>query len=97
MEKPAPIDHPIHTLLEQRWSTRAFAERSVDEATVRSLLEAARWAPSSMNANGSPASGFPNPSSPSPERGTNRSRVLPNRTSVRGPSAAARATSRPLE
>jgi nitroreductase len=49
MDKPAQLDHPIHELLERRWSPRAFAERIVDEATVRSLLEAARWAPSSMN------------------------------------------------
>jgi len=49
MEKPAPLDHPIHELLAHRWSPRAFSDRPVDRATVRSLLEAARWAPSSMN------------------------------------------------
>ena len=49
MDKPAPVDHPIHDLLRQRWSPRAFAERPVAPALVRSLLEAARWAPSCFN------------------------------------------------
>jgi nitroreductase len=47
-EKPAP-DHPIFDLLARRWSTRAFADRSVDRETLASLFEAARWAPSSGN------------------------------------------------
>lgn len=33
----------------ERWSARAFAERSVDPEALGSLLEAARWAPSSNN------------------------------------------------
>ena len=48
-EKPAPADHPIFELLARRWSTRAFSDRSVDRATLASLFEAARWAPSSGN------------------------------------------------
>jgi nitroreductase len=48
-EKPAPADHPIFDLLARRWSTRAFADRSVDRGTLVSLFEAARWAPSSGN------------------------------------------------
>jgi nitroreductase len=48
-EKPAPADHPILDLLAQRWSPRAFADRSVDRETLASLFEAARWAPSSGN------------------------------------------------
>ena len=48
-EKPAPADHPIFELLARRWSTRAFADRSVDRETLASLFEAARWAPSSGN------------------------------------------------
>jgi nitroreductase len=48
-EKTAPADHPILDLLAQRWSTRAFADRSVDRGTLASLFEAARWAPSSGN------------------------------------------------
>lgn len=48
-EKPAPAEHPIFDLLARRWSTRAFADRSVDRETLARLFEAARWAPSSGN------------------------------------------------
>lgn len=48
-EKPASADHPIFDVLARRWSTRAFADRSVDRKTLASLFEAARWAPSSGN------------------------------------------------
>ncbi len=40
----------IHELLARRWSPRAFAARPVDPATLARLFEAARWAPSSYNA-----------------------------------------------
>ena len=40
---------PIHELLQQRFSPRAFENRSVSKETIRSLLEAARWAASSFN------------------------------------------------
>jgi len=46
MSNPAPADHPIHDLVVHRWSPRAFADRSVDESTLRQLFEAARWAAS---------------------------------------------------
>ena len=49
MDKPADNDHPIHDLLRRRWSPRAFDPRAIPPAQVRSLLEAARWAPSSYN------------------------------------------------
>lgn len=49
MERLANAKHPIHELLQRRWSPRAFAERSVEPEKLRSLLEAARWAPSSFN------------------------------------------------
>ena len=49
MEKPAETQYPIHELLRRRWSPRAFSDRRVDPAIMRSLLEAARWAPSSYN------------------------------------------------
>ena len=49
MEKPAETHYPIHDLLRRRWSPRAFSDRRVDPAIMRSLLEAARWAPSSYN------------------------------------------------
>ena len=49
MEKPARNDYPIHDLLRRRWSPRAFADRPVEADKLRSVLEAARWAPSSYN------------------------------------------------
>jgi len=49
MVKPADTQYPIHELLRRRWSPRAFSDRRVDPAIMRSLLEAARWAPSSYN------------------------------------------------
>jgi nitroreductase len=42
--------HPINYLLRQRWSPRAFADKRVEPEKLRSMLEAARWAPSSFNA-----------------------------------------------
>ncbi|HEX9284877.1 MAG TPA: nitroreductase family protein [Nitrospirales bacterium] len=49
MEKPADVQHPIHDLIKRRWSPRAFSDRSIKPETLQSLLEAARWAPSSNN------------------------------------------------
>ena len=48
--KQASPDHPIHELLTQRWSPYAFDARPVSEQTLCALFEAARWAPSSYNA-----------------------------------------------
>lgn len=50
MEKPADTQYPIHDLLKRRWSPRAFSDLAVESDVLRSLLEAARWAPSSNNA-----------------------------------------------
>jgi nitroreductase len=47
--KRAAAEHPIHELLARRWSPYAFADRPVLEGDLRSLFEAARWAPSSYN------------------------------------------------
>lgn len=49
MDQPAQLQFPIHDLLARRWSPRAFDERSVEANLLQSLLEAARWAPSSNN------------------------------------------------
>lgn len=49
MEKPAETQYPIHELLARRWSPRVFADRTIAPENLRSLLEAARWAPSSFN------------------------------------------------
>lgn len=40
---------PVHDLVARRWSPRVFADRPVSEAVLHSVLEAARWAPSSFN------------------------------------------------
>ncbi len=42
-------DYPIDQLFLDRWSPRAFTGESIPEAELFSLLEAARWAPSSYN------------------------------------------------
>ena len=47
--KRATPDHPIHELIADRWSPYGFADRAVSAADLRSLFEAARWAPSSYN------------------------------------------------
>lgn len=47
--KLAANEFPIHPLIRGRWSPRAFAARAVEPEKVRSLLEAARWAPSGGN------------------------------------------------
>jgi nitroreductase len=49
MSKTATTDHPVHSLVASRWSPYAFADRDVDPRDLRSLFEAARWAPSSYN------------------------------------------------
>jgi len=49
MKKPAAVDHPVHQLIRERWSPRAFANEPVPPEVLRSLFEAARWAPSSNN------------------------------------------------
>ncbi len=49
MEKPAPVAYPIETLLQRRWSPRAFAPQPVERELLLRLFEAARWAPSSYN------------------------------------------------
>lgn len=42
-------DHPIHPLILNRWSPRAMSGESISEEDLMSMLEAARWAPSSYN------------------------------------------------
>src|SRR5258706_12520574 len=49
MRKPAPTQHQVHELIQQRWSPRAFSPQPVPPEVLRSLFEAARWAPSSSN------------------------------------------------
>jgi nitroreductase len=49
LHKPAMANYPIHPLLRDRWSPRAFDSRPVPHEQVLRLLEAARWSPSSGN------------------------------------------------
>ena len=49
MQKPAVTDVALHELIRNRWSPRAFSEKTVPREVLRSLFEAARWAPSSNN------------------------------------------------
>ena len=43
------MDTKLHDSLKNRWSPRSFLNRKVDDNIIKTLLEAARWAPSSMN------------------------------------------------
>lgn len=47
--RPAPTDHPVHELIRRRWSTVVYADRPVPDEVLRTVLAAARWAPSSFN------------------------------------------------
>jgi nitroreductase len=49
MHKRAPTDFPVHDLIAERWSPRAFSDKPVAPDVLQSLFEAARWAPSSSN------------------------------------------------
>lgn len=49
VDKPAPVDHPVHPHIRARWSPVAFDVRPVEPEKLRSLFEAARWASSSFN------------------------------------------------
>ena len=49
--KPASTDAKLHELIANRWSPRSFnTEHTLTDSEITSLLEAARWSPSSMNA-----------------------------------------------
>ena len=42
-------DHEIDPMFLERWSPRAFTGEAIGEAELKSIFEAARWAPSSYN------------------------------------------------
>jgi nitroreductase len=48
-QKNAPTDVAIDPLLAGRWSPRAISDKAVSREQLHSVLEAARWAPSSYN------------------------------------------------
>jgi len=49
VQKPATTEHAVHALIQDRWSPRAFSAKPIPSQLLRSLFEAARWAPSSSN------------------------------------------------
>jgi nitroreductase len=49
VENKANTDHIISEIIAKRWSARAFSPRPVEFSKLLSILEAARWAPSSRN------------------------------------------------
>ena len=46
---PRIADYAIHEQFINRWSPRAFTGEGIDEQTLLSFFEAARWAPSAYN------------------------------------------------
>lgn len=50
IENPRVADHPIEKIFLDRWSPRAFTGEAIPEPVLMSIFEAARWAPSSYNA-----------------------------------------------
>lgn len=49
MKKSAVVDFPVLNIVKERWSPRAFSDKPVESEVIKSLFEAARWAPSAMN------------------------------------------------
>lgn len=49
LSQPAQTGVPIHELLQERWSSRAFSDEPMAEDVLLSLFEAARWSPSCFN------------------------------------------------
>ena len=49
LKKPAQTTAPLHDLLRERWSPRAFQTKAVSKTDLTAILEAGRWAASSNN------------------------------------------------
>jgi nitroreductase len=49
-ESTREMAFPASPEFAERWSPRAFTDEPIDEATLFTILEAARWAPSAFNA-----------------------------------------------
>ncbi len=47
--KPENGENPVHEIIANRTSKRAFSDKSVSDEDIGSLFEAARWAPSAFN------------------------------------------------
>jgi len=50
LKKTAETSVPVHDIIGNRWSPRAFDSRAVEPEKLKALFEAARWAASSYNA-----------------------------------------------
>lgn len=42
-------DHPVAGIFTQRWSPRAFTNEEIPDSDLKTIFEAARWAPSASN------------------------------------------------
>lgn len=49
VENGRKADYPIDRIFLERWSPRAFTGEEISEQDLLTILEAARWAPSSYN------------------------------------------------
>jgi nitroreductase len=49
MSQPRVSDYPIDAQFIERWSPRALANDAIDDETLLSFFEAARWSPSAYN------------------------------------------------
>ncbi|HSZ25776.1 MAG TPA: nitroreductase family protein [Cytophagaceae bacterium] len=49
MEKTTVAEHTVLNEIKTRKSNRAYSEKPVEQEKINSIIEAARWAPSSMN------------------------------------------------
>ena len=47
---PRTPDYPVERFFVERWSPRAFTPETISEEDLLGVLEAARWAPSGLNA-----------------------------------------------
>lgn len=48
-DNPTDTQYTVHDFIRGRWSPLAFSNRTVEQEKLLTLLEAARWAPSSYN------------------------------------------------
>lgn len=48
--KTINTEHEVIEVIKERWSPRAFSQKPISKETLQNILEAARWAPSSINA-----------------------------------------------
>lgn len=49
IKKSTQVEYPVSDLIQYRRSRRAYSSQPIESEKIRSLFEAARWAPSSMN------------------------------------------------